>query len=161
MTNIINNQISFQFLAEPTDVNFGGKAHGGAVMKWIDQAAFACASNWSSAYCVTVYVGGIRFYKPILIGDLVKIDARVIYTGKTSMHIMVDVLRKNLREEKAYTKTTHCIVVFVAVDELGQTIDIPQWHPQTEEEWSMLNHAKRLMELRKDIEMEMAPFKRD
>ncbi len=27
-----------RFLAQPTDINFGGKVHGGAVMKWIDQA---------------------------------------------------------------------------------------------------------------------------
>jgi acyl-CoA hydrolase len=30
--------LSLQFLSEPTDVNYGGKVHGGAVMKWIDQA---------------------------------------------------------------------------------------------------------------------------
>ncbi|MCC6186283.1 MAG: acyl-CoA thioesterase, partial [Chitinophagaceae bacterium] len=40
------NEITLQFLSEPTDVNFGGKVHGGAMMKWIDQAAYACASQW-------------------------------------------------------------------------------------------------------------------
>lgn len=29
----------FRFLAEPTSVNFGGKVHGGALMKWIDEVA--------------------------------------------------------------------------------------------------------------------------
>ncbi len=33
-----NREITLRFLAEPSDVNFGGKVHGGAVMKWIDQA---------------------------------------------------------------------------------------------------------------------------
>ena len=33
--------ITLRFLAEPGDVNFGGKVHGGAVMKWIDLAAYA------------------------------------------------------------------------------------------------------------------------
>ena len=46
----------FRFLAEPTHVNFGGKVHGGIVMKWIDQAGYACATHWSGSYCVTVYV---------------------------------------------------------------------------------------------------------
>ena len=27
-----------RFLAEPSHVNFGGKVHGGMLMKWIDQA---------------------------------------------------------------------------------------------------------------------------
>jgi len=31
------------------------------VMKWIDQAGYACAVGWSGKYCVTVAVGGIRF----------------------------------------------------------------------------------------------------
>ena len=56
--------ITLRFLAEPSDVNFGGNVHGGNVMKWIDHAGYTCAANWSSAYCVTVYVGGIRFLKP-------------------------------------------------------------------------------------------------
>ncbi|MGN6511390.1 MAG: acyl-CoA thioesterase, partial [Chitinophaga sp.] len=47
--------VTLRFLAEPSDVNFGGKVHGGAVMKWIDQAGFTCAANWSGQYCVTVY----------------------------------------------------------------------------------------------------------
>jgi len=76
-------ELTLRFLAEPTDVNFGGKVHGGAVMKWIDQAAYACAAGWSGHYCVTLYVGGIRFYKPVLIGTLVEVHAKIIYTGTT------------------------------------------------------------------------------
>ena len=80
-------EVTLRFLAQPGDVNFGGKVHGGAVMKWIDQAAYACAVAWSGQYCVTVYVGGIRFYRPILIGNLVEVRAKLIHTGKTSMHV--------------------------------------------------------------------------
>jgi len=47
--------ITLRFLAETQDVNFGGKVHGGAVMKWIDLAAYACAAGWSGRYCVTAY----------------------------------------------------------------------------------------------------------
>lgn len=49
--------LTLRFLAEPTDVNFGGKVFGGAVMKWIDQAAYALAVAWSGRYAVTDYVG--------------------------------------------------------------------------------------------------------
>ncbi|EMB51843.1 acyl-CoA hydrolase [Vibrio mimicus CAIM 602] len=28
--------------------------HGGAVMKWIDLAAYACAAAWSGKYCITL-----------------------------------------------------------------------------------------------------------
>jgi acyl-CoA hydrolase len=153
----MRNSISFQFLAEPNDINFGGKVHGGAVMKWIDQAGFACASSWSSSYCVTVYVGGIRFYDPIQIGDLVKVDAEIIYTGHTSMHIAVDVRSRGVKSGK-FHKTTHCVIVFVAVDNAGNPVPVPPWEPKTEEDIMMRDYAIKLMNLRKDIEEEMQPF---
>lgn len=156
-TNNFNGKISFQFLSEPTDVNFGGKVHGGIVMKWIDQAAYACAGSWAEAYCVTVYVGGIRFYKPVKIGDLVKVDAQIIYTGSSSMHIGIDVYSKNIME-KDFQKTTHCIIVFVAVDEDGNKLDVPKWIPQSTREQQLEAYAIKLMELRRGIEDEMKPY---
>ena len=153
-----HNQISFRFISEPSDINFGGKVHGGIVMKWIDQTAFACASSWAERYCVTVYVGGIRFYRPIQIGDIVHVDAEIIYTGRTSMHLAVNVKSKNVTGNR-FTKTTHCIIVFVAVDdETGRPVPVPAWVPQTASQKRMEQYALRLMALRKDIEQEMAPF---
>src|SRR5918993_4279029 len=83
--------LTLRFLAEPTDVNYGGKVHGGVVMKWIDQAGFAAAVGWSGRYCVTVAVGGIRFVAPIRISDLVSVAATLVRTGRTSMQFAVDV----------------------------------------------------------------------
>lgn len=156
-TNNFNGKLTFQFLSEPTDVNFGGKVHGGIVMKWIDQAAFACAGSWSESYCVTVYVGGIRFYKPVKIGDLVKVDAQIIYTGSSSMHIAIDVSSKNIKD-KEFQKTTHCIIVFVAIDEDGNKIEVPKWTPHNEREEQLEEYAIKLMGLRKNIEDEMKPY---
>jgi acyl-CoA hydrolase len=68
--------LDFRFLAEPTDVDFGGKVHGGVVMKWMDQASYACAAQWSAYYCVTVSIGGIRFIRPILVGQMVTLNAQ-------------------------------------------------------------------------------------
>lgn len=153
------NHLFFQFISEPQDVNFGGKVHGGVVMKWIDQAAYACAGNWAETYCVTVYVGGIRFYKPIGIGALVRVETRIVYTGKTSMHIAVDVFSKKITGGKFF-KATHCIIVFVAVDEEGKPTPVPKWIPKTPEDKKMEAYAKRLIELRKAIDDEMEPFVR-
>ncbi len=153
----MKSEITLQFLSAPTDINYGGKVHGGMVMKWIDQAAFACASQWSQSYCVTVYVGGIRFYDPIHIGNIVKTHAYIIYTGKTSMHIAVDVFSKGVREEE-FTKNTHCIVVFVSVDQSGNPVDVLPWEPKNEKEERLRNYAIKLMELRKSVEDEMKPY---
>lgn len=153
----IYHTITLRFLAEPSDVNFGGKVHGGSVMKWIDQAGYTCAANWSGQYAVTVYVGGIRFFKPIAIGDLVEIQAKIIYTGTTSMHISIDVFAGNPRQQQK-SKTTHCVMVFAAVDDTGKTVPVPKWIPQTAHEISLEGYAKKLMDLRKDIDEEMKPY---
>ena len=150
-------EVTLRFLAEPTDVNFGGKVHGGAVMKWIDQAGYACAVGWSRQYCVTLYVGGIRFYKPVHIGNVVEVHAKLIYTGRTSMHIAVDVSAGDPKDGR-YAQTTHCIIVFVALDGQGRPIEVECWKPQTEEDVALEQYAKNLMKLRKGIEEKTSPL---
>jgi acyl-CoA hydrolase len=149
--------IDLRFLAEPTDVNFGGKVHGGTVMKWIDQGGYACAANWCGGYAVTIYVGGIRFFRPIHIGSLVEIRSRLIHTGNTSMHIAVDVFSKRPEAEE-YVHNTHCIIIFVAVDGEGAPVSVPKFEPKTEEQKKMQEYAIRLMDLRKNIEDEMSQY---
>ena len=153
----MNNKITFQFISEPTDVNFGGKVHGGTVMKWIDQVAYTCARTWSESYCVTVYVGGIRFLKPINIGELIKIDAYVIYTGHSSIHIAIDVYSKEI-SNKTFTKKTHCIIVFVSVNDKGEPQIVKKWMPKTEKEVQLEKYAIKLKNLRTEIEEEMKEF---
>jgi acyl-CoA hydrolase len=152
-----NNKITFQFISEPTDVNFGGKVHGGVVMKWIDQAAYTCARTWAESYCVTVYVGGIRFYKPISIGEVIKVEAYVIYTGTSSIHIAVDVYTRDFSHAE-FEQKTHCVIVFVAVDENGKPQKTRKWIPTTEREQKLEGYAKKLSALREQIDNEMKPF---
>ena len=148
-------EITLRFLAEPGDVNFGGKVHGGAVMKWIDQAGYACAVSWSGHYCVTVYVGGIRFLNPILIGHLVEVTARVIHTGRTSMHIALQVRAGDPRGG-GMTETTSCTMVFVAVSSTGGSVPVHPWVPVTAEDKALQNHALKQMELRQAMESALA-----
>jgi acyl-CoA hydrolase len=146
--------ITLRFLAEPTDVNFGGKVHGGAVMKWIDQAGYACAVGWSGYYCVTVYIGGIRFYKPIFIGQVVEVSATIVHTGSSSMHIAVDVSATDPKTG-ACKRTTRCLVVFVAVDAGGDSVAVAPWVAQTDDDKRFEQYAIQMSALRKQQEHEL------
>jgi len=141
-------EVVFRFLAEPTDVNFGGKVFGGAVMKWIDQAGFACAVGWSGHYSVTAYVGGIAFERAISIGDIVEVRARVLHTGTTSMHIAVGVWARNPRGA-SNARTSHCLMVFVAIDEHGTPIPVPALMPANEREQALSDYAKHAADIRR------------
>jgi len=150
-------ELTFRFLAEPTDVNFGGKVHGGAVMKWIDQAAYACAASWSGSYCVTVYVGGIQFERPIQVGQIVEVHAQLVHTGNSSMHIAVDVCARDTTSDHG-ERTTHCLMVFVAVNAERKPIAVPEYHPLTDEERELSAYAQRMMVMRKEIELARRDF---
>jgi uncharacterized protein (TIGR00369 family) len=144
-------EITLRFLAEPGDVNFGGKVHGGAVMRWIDQAGYACAVSWSGHYCVTVYVGGIRFLRPILIGHLVEVTAQLVHTGRTSMHITVAVGAGDPREG-GLSETTQCTMVFVAVSSTGATVPVHAWVPVSAADKALEKRAIRQRELREAMD---------
>jgi len=135
------SSITLRFLAEPSTINFGGKVHGGTVMKWIDEAGYACATSWAKRYCVTVAVGSIRFQRPIMIGDLVEVQARLAYTGRTSMNISVEVRAGDMKTGEMHV-ITECLVVFVAVDPEGRTIPVSPWQPDTPGDIALAQRVK-------------------
>ena len=151
-------ELSLRFLAEPTDVNYGGKVHGGIVMKWIDQAGYAAAVGWSGHYSVTVAVGGIRFVAPIRTSDLVTVSTKLVYTGTSSMHFAVDV---NARDPMGGRDRlcTHCVIVFVALDEAGKPVAVPPLKQDTEEDRRLAEYALKVMELSKGIEQTVERYR--
>ena len=152
-------ELTFRFLAEPTDVNYGGKVHGGVVIKWIDQVGYAAAVGWSGRYSVTVAVGGIRFVAPIRISDLVTVSAKLVYTGTTSMHFSVDVMARDPMGGDNRL-CTHCMMVFAALDEAeGKPTPVPPWQPQSDEDRRLAEYATKVMELSKGIEQTIARYR--
>lgn len=148
-----NNQTEFRFLAEPTDVNFGGKVHGGMVMKWIDQASYACAAQWSGRYCVTVSANAIRFIRPILVGQLVTLSAKIVHTGKTSMHIYVVVRAGDPKDSKVVI-TNRCFITFMAVDEAGYPVEVPRYEPKDKEDKLLETVAIHAKEFAKKLDQD-------
>lgn len=141
---------TFRFLAAPTDVNWGGNAHGGIVMRWIDEVARACAMNWCGADAVAVYSGGIHFLNPIHIGDIVELEARLIHTGPHSMHIAVHVRARSPRET-TWRDTTQCMSIFVTRDESGRASTVPQLVLASEEDVRLDAHAVDLVRRRAEL----------
>ncbi|TLM83722.1 acyl-CoA thioesterase [Pseudarthrobacter sp. NamE2] len=111
----------------------GSQVDAGRVLEWIDRAGYACAVAWSSSYCVTAYVGNVHYDGSIGPGDVVEVDARIIHTGKSSIHVLVSVHARSL-EEAEYTRAMHCILVFVTVDEQGKPHAVRPWQPKTRDD---------------------------
>jgi len=152
-------ELTMRFLAEPADVNYGGKVHGGVVMKWIDQAGYAAAVGWSGTYSVTVAVGGIRFIAPIRISDLVTVRTQLVHTGTSSMHFAVEVSARDPMGGPPRL-CTHCMIVFVALSEAeGKPVAVPKWTPVDDEDRQLAEYALQVMELSKGIEQTVERYR--
>lgn len=145
------SSLTFRFLAEPNHVNFGGKVHGGSVMKWMDEAAYACASAYCGHYCVTVSVSGIRFVAPIHIGEMVEIHARVLLSGRTSLTIGLEVRATSVRDQQRRI-ATRCLMTFVAVDEHGKPTAVPSFEPESDEARRWAAYALAAREVSADMD---------
>ena len=142
-------RVTLRFLAAPTDVNWGGKVHGGIVMRWIDEAAHVLVTRWTgSGDNNAVYVGGVRFYQPLRIGDLVEVEARLLHTGARSMHVSVHVRSGDPANGPELSLTTHCLTVFVGLDRDGRAVPAPAWIPASVEDQALDDHAVELIGLR-------------
>lgn len=153
-------EMTLRFLAAPTDAGHvegvtGGGVGGGRVLEWIDKAAYACAANWSGTYCVTAYVGDVRFTRPIPVGDIVEAQAQLVHTGRSSMHIVVTVSSGDPKQH-TLAPATSCLVVFVAVDGSGSTVPVPRWEPRTPRQRVLQEEATRRVGVRAEIERSMA-----
>lgn len=138
-----------RFLAKPTDVNWGGKVHGGTAMEWIDEAGTACTMEWSGEHTVAVYAGGIRFYQPISIGDLIEVDARMLRTDERSMQMSIHVRAGDAHRGRTELETAiHATVTYIAKDVDGHALPSRQFTPVTEEDQRLAEHATILRNLR-------------
>jgi acyl-CoA hydrolase len=151
-----SDRITLRFLAAPGDVAVSGKhVPAGRVLEWIDKAAFACAVGWTGSNCTTVYVGDVNFTHPIHPGDLVEVHARVVLTGRTSMHVLVSVETSDVRQRE-FTPAMHCLLVLVAVDDENSPRLVPEWTPWSDADKTLQARARARIEPRKHIQDVMA-----
>lgn len=95
--NNLKHELSMTVLMTPDMANFSGNVHGGAILKYLDSVAYACASRYSGSYVVTLSVDRVVFRQPIHVGELVTFLASVNFTGSTSMEIGIKVVTENIQ----------------------------------------------------------------
>ncbi len=117
-------ELSMSVLMTPNMANFAGNVHGGTILRLLDQAAFACASQYSASYVVTLSVDQVLFKEPIHVGELVTFLASVNFVGKTSMEIGIRVEAQNI-QQRTIRHTNTCYFTMVAVDEHRKPKAIP------------------------------------
>lgn len=105
--------------------NAAGHVHGGRLMHFFDNVAYACASRYCRKNVVTSGVKEISFKLPLLVGDLVTVHAEIEETGRTSMTVSLRVEAEHLRMGDKRTSSGG-IFIMVALDESGRPTPVPR-----------------------------------
>ena len=144
-----SHQLTMTVLMTPDMANFAGNVHGGTVLKFLDQVAYACASRYAGRYVVTLSVDQVMFREPIHVGELVTFLAAVNHTGTSSMEIGIKVIAENIRTQKT-RHANSCFFTMVAVDDNRKPVAVPPLSPANAEE----RRRSRTAELRKQLRQE-------
>ena len=130
----------------PNDTNTLGNLMGGQLLNWMDIASAIAAHRHSRRVVVTASVNNVAFSHPIKLGDIVTLKAKVSRSFSSSMEVFIDVFVEDHRTGNL-TKCNEAIYTFVAIDQTGNPIEVPELIPETEEEKERYDGALRRKQL--------------
>lgn len=117
----------------PNDTNHHGTMFGGRVLQLMDQTGAIAAARFAHTTVVTAAMEAVSFQHPIREGEIIETVARVVYTGRTSMIVRVDVFAEHQVTGERKRATTGYLTM-VALDAAGKPTPVPRVLIETEEE---------------------------
>ncbi|MBD7960470.1 MAG: acyl-CoA thioesterase [Comamonas sp.] len=153
--NLPAHQLSMTVLMTPDMANFSGNVHGGAILKKLDEVAYACASRYAGRYCVTLSVDQVMFLQPIHVGELVTFLASVNYTGTSSMEIGIKVIAEDIRGQ-VVRHVNSCFFTMVSVDDDRKPVSVPPLQPESDDQKRRWHAALIRKEMRKEVAQRFA-----
>lgn len=151
-----DSTVTMTELVLPNDTNTLNKLMGGRLMHWMDIVSAIAAQKHSNRIVVTASADNISFNHPIELGDVVTLEAKVTRAFSSSMEVYIEVYAENIPANKKF-KSHSAFFTFVAVDQLGQPIDVPELIAETDEEKEMFAGALRRRQLRLVLAKRMKP----
>lgn len=124
MASISETHLENRERIQPNDTNNYGAAHGGNIMRWMDEVGAMCAMRHAGETCVTAHVSDLDFKRPIPQGDTCVITAYAYETGRTSVRVRLQAFHEEPRTGDR-EQTTDSSFVFVAVDDDGKPTPVP------------------------------------
>jgi len=143
-------------LVLPNDTNVLGNLMGGRLLHWMDIVAAISAHRHCHRVVVTASVNNVSFNQPIKLGQIVTLHGKVSRSFNSSMEVFIDVwVEDNAADKKI--KCNEAIYTFVAVDQLGYPIAVPELIPETDEEKDRHQGALRRKQLSLILAGKMKP----
>jgi acyl-CoA hydrolase len=140
----------------PNDTNALNNLMGGNLMRMVDVVGAICAQKHSNQIVVTASIDNVSFKHGVPLGNVITLEAKVTRTFNTSMEVVVNVLSENL-PEGTRQHTNRAFLTFVAVDQQGKPVEVPEAIPETEKEKEFYEAALRRRQLRLILSGRMKP----
>ncbi|MDR5683854.1 MAG: acyl-CoA thioesterase [Armatimonadota bacterium] len=146
--NIAQTRAEMVQIVFPEHINVRGSLYGGRMMAWIATAGTLAASRLSRGMVVLGAMDDLDFLHPVLLSDIVTLDAVVTDVGRSSMEVDV-VVHAEMPTTGQRHRTTTAHLAFVAVDEGGRPRPVGvRIVPEGDEEERMHALAKQRRERR-------------
>lgn len=143
-------------LVLPSETNPLNNLFGGELLARMDRAASIAARRHSRRIVVTASVNHVAFNRSVPLGSVVTVEAKVSRAFNSSMEVYIDVWLDD-RESGERAKANEAIYTFVAVDETGRPVKVPEITPETKLEQERYDGALRRKQLSLVLAGKMKP----
>lgn len=117
-------------MAMPADTNANGDIFGGWILSQMDMAGAILAKEVADGRTVTVAIDGMKFLRPVHVGDVVCCYGEVKRIGNTSVTLHLEVwvkpVLRQIENPDTRFKVTEANFTFVAIDADGNKRPIPK-----------------------------------
>jgi len=132
VTDLLDTRVTNRWLVQPNHANSLETAHGGNVLKWMDEVGAMSAMRFAGEACVTARINQVNFERPIPVGKTALIDSYVYAAGRTSVRVRLQAFREDPRSGEI-EQTTESYFVYVAIDEGRTPTAVPELTVSTDE----------------------------
>jgi len=132
MVDLTDTFIEDRNRIQPNHANNLGTAHGGNVLRWMDEVGAMSAMRFAAEPCVTAHINSVDFARPLELGDIALIEAYAYAAGRTSIRVRVRAYGEDPLNGNSEV-TTESYFVFVAVDDDRNPVPVPELTVSTED----------------------------
>ncbi|GAB3175008.1 acyl-CoA thioesterase [Telluribacter humicola] len=150
------SEVTMTEMVLPNDTNTLNNLMGGRLLHWMDICAAISAQKHSNRIVVTASVDNVSFSEPIKLGNIVTMKAKVTRAFNSSMEVYIEVWAEDIPAGRRMS-TNRAFYTFVAVDQNGRPIEVPELKAETDEEKDLYASALRRRQLRLVLAGRMNP----
>ncbi|MHB9287053.1 acyl-CoA thioesterase [Halobacteriales archaeon Cl-PHB] len=131
MASVVDTYFENRERVQPDDTNNYETAHGGNVVRWMDEVGAISAMRHAGESCLTAHIDELDFERPVPKGDTCVVESYVYTAGRTSVRVRLQAYREAPRTGER-ERTADSRFVFVAVDEDGEPTEVPELTVESE-----------------------------